>query len=554
MGPPMNLSLLTTACVAALAAPPAEDSLQVTGDKAALRAVRAGIATHAERFPAGRATFRSVYRIGCKQIGGYNPTKRARGTIWWDAGAAGGADRVRVEAEVEESNEFPDWGQARSATSVYTFTPRRSAKYTAKYKNAAFSTPPLPLPRHLHVWPNGGWFIKGGPGREQLERWDRRLSFPEPWTVRQSAAVSRDGDLVTVVERYENGAERTVRCSFAAGGNVIDYRLRAYDRDRYEGRSSGYDKSYSDGSYEWAEHEPGVFRLEHLVYRGGAGQEPRLEDYQLEVWIDEFERDGGPLAGREVSDRDAAGHGVHGPAAVGAETRRDRRGRPEAARSASPRGVGRAGGGGGRRPLRRGGRPVTARVTLVTLLCGGAAVCAGPAVAAEPPADDPLCGLHCLYMGLRLLGEEATPDGLRADLGEPAAGGYVFGELARVAEDRGLVVRPVEADLAWLRDRTGPLACVAQVRGSHFVLITGVAADGTVTYLDPPRREQLPAVTFGTLYDGNALLIARSEAALADRPVSWGGRVLWAAAVAAAVAACVGAVLYVRRRGDGTMP
>ena len=159
-----------------------------------------------------------------------------------------------------------------------------------------------------------------------------------------------------------------------------------------------------------------------------------------------------------------------------------------------------------------------------------------PSAAAGAAAADPLCGLHCLYVGLRTLDEEVTLDGLRDALGEPPAGGYVLGELAQAASDRGLVARPVAADLDWLRTRAGPLACVAHVRGSHFVLITDVTGDG-VAYIDVPHRRSAPAPTFETIWDGNALVLARSEAALEDAAPPWSTVLLWAAGAIAVAAA-----------------
>ena len=157
-------------------------------------------------------------------------------------------------------------------------------------------------------------------------------------------------------------------------------------------------------------------------------------------------------------------------------------------------------------------RPLLAAATAAFLL----------APVAGAADDDPLCGLHCLYVGVRVLGENVALADLRADLGEPEPGGYTLGQLAVAAEDRGLVARPVAAaDCGWLRDRVGPFACVAHVDGGHFVLITGCTDEGTVRYVDPPHRGELPVATFARIYDGNALLLARSEAALADRPPGW---------------------------------
>ena len=175
---------------------------------------------------------------------------------------------------------------------------------------------------------------------------------------------------------------------------------------------------------------------------------------------------------------------------------------------------------------------------ILTLAVLGAA--AGDSVSA---AENHLCGLHCLYVGLSVLGEEVSLEGLRDELGEPDRDGYVLGRLAVAAEDRGLVARPMNTDLAWLKARRGPFACVAHVRGSHFVLVTQIDDDGTVTVVDPPDRYTMPAATFREIFDGDVLLLAREERALEERPASWWSVVLPAALAAAVVGLLAAAAL-----------
>jgi ABC-type bacteriocin/lantibiotic exporter with double-glycine peptidase domain len=124
-------------------------------------------------------------------------------------------------------------------------------------------------------------------------------------------------------------------------------------------------------------------------------------------------------------------------------------------------------------------------------------------------AEKPLCGAYCLFVGLLALDVPLENlDVVQKRLGSPPRSGYSFAQLAQAAESFGLHTLGVETTLERLRARTQRFVCIAHLRSNHFVNIAAVGDQG-VTYCDPPAHETIPAITFNTLWDGKALLLAR---------------------------------------------
>ena len=264
---------------ATLVPQPMEEAPRPTGDVAALEAVRAAIATNLERFPAGRALFLATNTEGPEHW--EERTSRARGVVRWDRGG----DRVRLEYDREVPSDFPAWGEAHTYKMVSVRTPQMAEQFRPIARASSRRSPPRDENKLLRVWPSVSWYRFYGPRWEKKRyEWPGMFAYPAPWTTLLSAHVERDGEEVVVTERYKNGAERTIRCSFAVGGNVVAYDLRAW-KDVEPGRFS-----YDSGTFEWVEHTPGTFRLSKLQVREGAEAEPNPEaDWTYTLEIEEFE-------------------------------------------------------------------------------------------------------------------------------------------------------------------------------------------------------------------------------------------------------------------------
>jgi ABC-type bacteriocin/lantibiotic exporter with double-glycine peptidase domain len=99
--------------------------------------------------------------------------------------------------------------------------------------------------------------------------------------------------------------------------------------------------------------------------------------------------------------------------------------------------------------------------------------------AAEPKPDDThlQCGLHCLFVGMVALDVEAKLDDVEGKLGPPQAGGYSLADLKRVAKGYGLKTAAVRTSAENLSRRNERFACMAHVKGHHFVMLMNVDLD-----------------------------------------------------------------------------
>ena len=186
-----------------------------------------------------------------------------------------------------------------------------------------------------------------------------------------------------------------------------------------------------------------------------------------------------------------------------------------------------------------------ASLIAVALLSAGAAA----AAAAEGPApgENRRCGEFCLKVALG--GLDFPPDAVQAGLdrlGVAPEGGHAVADLVEAVEAAGGHALAVEtaADRLIARRAAGDrFACVAHVDGDHYVLVGGVADDGTVDVIDPTPRAGggyfQPAHTFAGRWEGTALLVSRDpltpEADL--DPFPWFAVLLAAAGVLGLVAA-----------------
>lgn len=149
------------------------------------------------------------------------------------------------------------------------------------------------------------------------------------------------------------------------------------------------------------------------------------------------------------------------------------------------------------------------------------------AALAQAPATnetDLRCGSYCLYVSLK--GLDLPVKGLaevEGKLGPPLAAGYSLGQLDEVARGYGAHTLAVDTSLENLHRRPGRFACIAHVRGSHFVNVADVN-EREILIVDPPRKYTLPLDTFRGMWAGKALLIA-PQPLLAEeelpRPLPW---------------------------------
>lgn len=128
---------------------------------------------------------------------------------------------------------------------------------------------------------------------------------------------------------------------------------------------------------------------------------------------------------------------------------------------------------------------------------------------ADPP---PLrCGSHCLYTVMKRfdVGPPSFSE-LEAILGQPTPAGYSMQQLADCASQAGLQVLGVKTTLQNLRERIGIFTCIARLNKNHFVLVADIG-DSEIRLIDPPGISNIPASTFQTQWDGNAILISSDK-------------------------------------------
>jgi ABC-type bacteriocin/lantibiotic exporter with double-glycine peptidase domain len=165
------------------------------------------------------------------------------------------------------------------------------------------------------------------------------------------------------------------------------------------------------------------------------------------------------------------------------------------------------------------------------------------------PMSNPRCGSRCLYMSLRALDVPVADFAeLEEKLGPPSVNGYSMGQLAEAARSYGMDVLPVQTNFDNLQRRPERFACIAHIRGFHFVNFGDVTGDRQVMMYDPPRPPTLvPIDTVNTQWDGTALLVSnRPLLAEEDLPQPFPWRVILGALLGLIVAATL-AVLVKRR-------
>lgn len=161
--------------------------------------------------------------------------------------------------------------------------------------------------------------------------------------------------------------------------------------------------------------------------------------------------------------------------------------------------------------------------------------------AAPPPKADVRCGSKCLYIALSSLDmPPASFEHLENLLGSPQPHGYRMDQLADAARQCGAKVLGVRTTFDNLVRRKERFACIAHVRGNHFVLFSDITS-GSVAVIDAPNEYNVPLATMTTQWDGDALLISSQELAteetLRDHFSLW--LVLTATAILAAAILCV---------------
>ncbi len=121
------------------------------------------------------------------------------------------------------------------------------------------------------------------------------------------------------------------------------------------------------------------------------------------------------------------------------------------------------------------------------------------------------CGSHCLYTVMKRfdVGPQSFHE-LEAMLGQPTPAGYSMQQLADCASQAGLQVLGVKTTLQNLRERRGIFTCIARLNRNHFVLVADIG-DSQIRLIDPPGISNIPASTFQTQWDGNAILISSDE-------------------------------------------
>lgn len=141
----------------------------------------------------------------------------------------------------------------------------------------------------------------------------------------------------------------------------------------------------------------------------------------------------------------------------------------------------------------------------------------------DPP--DLRCGANCLYVSLKALDVDGVSfDEVQRKLGAPAPSGYSFGQLADVAKSYGVQTLGVKTSVNNLRLREAPFACIALIRETHYVNFSEVG-EREVHIVDAPREYTLPLETLPSVWNGEALLIAR-QALIAEEELGRSGRIV----------------------------
>lgn len=165
------------------------------------------------------------------------------------------------------------------------------------------------------------------------------------------------------------------------------------------------------------------------------------------------------------------------------------------------------------------------------ILCAAALSCAEITGGDARATDDVRCGSYCLYVALKGLGGKVASVAEVEDfMGPPPSGGYSMADLDAAARHFGFQTMAVETTLERLAARSERFACIAHVRGHHFLLIAD-ASDGEVHVIDPPRSYTAAPAAINAIWDGKALLISQQSlepeelvvVPLRKRPRAWIG-------------------------------
>jgi ABC-type bacteriocin/lantibiotic exporter with double-glycine peptidase domain len=174
-------------------------------------------------------------------------------------------------------------------------------------------------------------------------------------------------------------------------------------------------------------------------------------------------------------------------------------------------------------------------------------ICGLVSVGADTSSSvDMRCGSYCLFLCIRSLSQPTLAFAeLERQLGQPTSNGYSLGQLAEAAERNNLHTLAVVTNAERLLARPRPFACIARIDKTHFITLADVR-DGNAVVFDPPRTYVLPVETLRARWDGTALLIS-PKPLLPEEEIVSQSRVGALAVVAFCLAACVAAVVYVRR-------
>ncbi len=178
------------------------------------------------------------------------------------------------------------------------------------------------------------------------------------------------------------------------------------------------------------------------------------------------------------------------------------------------------------------------------------AIVTGLAPTVSEPPSDLRCGSYCLYVALKALDVEiGSHEELEQRLGQPSGAGYSLGQLKEAAESYGAQTLGVQTSIENLRRRPGRFACIAHVRGNHFLTITDIHGR-EARIIDPPREYSLPADTLRSQWDGTALLISNVPLIHEEDLPRQSGFWTWAGVVVSLLAVLGVGMLIARRRRE----
>lgn len=131
----------------------------------------------------------------------------------------------------------------------------------------------------------------------------------------------------------------------------------------------------------------------------------------------------------------------------------------------------------------------------------------------ESNASDIRCGIYCLTVAAKSLGQDTDQDTIEKMLGDPLPAGYSMDRLNTVARTIGLSTTMAKSNLAQLKYRYDVLGerfvCITVIDGDHFVLLSDIES-GAVSLCDPPRTYSIDTQVFEKIWGGEVLLVSGS--------------------------------------------